>query len=174
MTKIHVSDHPDQFFYKLQWNDKLAIATFREMSHSRNQIGNVDSQKTICCFEYPQIIYEYPLKMLIRTDFPFQNELNKFIEKATEGGLIVKWLKNYRSFGKEKSQYQYTTFKIESFPIALGIYIFMITLALITVIMEKLVHGKVRTPNSKPIWRYIEMAIDPYRYFLLKDLDWGK
>lgn len=47
------------------------------------------------CFD--EVIYEYVLKFLIRRDFAFMKELNKFIQIASASGLIKKWYKTIKS-----------------------------------------------------------------------------
>lgn len=46
----------------------------------------------------------------------------------------------------------------------------MVLLTLLIWIIERIVHKNVRAHNSTGFWRYIEMAIDPYRYFLNFDI----
>ena len=174
MDKFEVTDHPHQFFNELRWNDKLAIAISRELSLSRNQTqtSHFDSVDSAHCFDHPNIIYSHSLSILTRKNFPLINELNQFIERATETGLFDKWVKRYRSFRGEQLQIQYTI-GLTNFIIVMTIYSGMVSLAFIIIVIERFVYGKVRSLNSNPFWRYIEMAIDPYRHFLLEDLDWA-
>lgn len=165
MNIFEVTDHPDKCINELLWNDKLAIAISRELS--------ICSRNNAYCFDHPNIIYEYSLSMLTRKDFPLINELNQFIQGAVEGGLITRWLKRYRSREKEIPP-EYTDINWENFSIYVVFYLGLTFFAFVMLIIEKIVYRKVREPNSKPFWRYIEMAIDPYRYFFREDLDWAK
>lgn len=175
MNNFQVVKQPDRYFCKLQWDNKLAIAIPREQYRSRSETENLgfNYQNIAYCFDHPDVIYDYSLVMLVRNDFLLLNELNHFIRRAIDGGLVDKWLKRYRSFGIGKLDANDTTVKLETLFIELVIYLGIATLAFIIVLVERFVYGKVKTPNSKPWWRYIEMAIDPYRYFLLDDLDWA-
>lgn len=94
--KFQVVEHPYIFLNKLEWNNKLAVAVSTELSFSRVKTENsqIFHQMDFYCFDQPNIIYKYSLKMLTRKSFPYLNELNDFIQRASDGGLIVKWLSN--------------------------------------------------------------------------------
>ncbi|XP_031634347.1 uncharacterized protein LOC116347768 [Contarinia nasturtii] len=90
---------PSDYIDQLEWNDKLAVALSRELSRSPTGKDN-DSSLKIYCFEHPNNIYEYPLKVLMHKKFSYAKELNTFIRFARECGLIDKWLKEYLPFVK--------------------------------------------------------------------------
>lgn len=167
-------NRPDEYLSQLKWNDKLAVAVSFELSRSYAPMGNVEFnvQRDIYCFDHRNNIYGYPLKILIQMDFPFLNELNRFTQRVIESGLIEKWLSQYRLHGKEKFQMSYTIVQTEYFYVLFFIFTLMSIVAILTFIFERIVHQKVRTPNSSSHWRFIEMCIDPYRHFFLDTFEW--
>lgn len=162
----------DELIKSLKWNDQLAIATSHELSISRALFGSnhLDPRSITYCFDRPNNVYEYLLKVLMQKNFPYQYELNKFIQYALEGGLVVKWLKDYRFLAEKESIYEYITIDVKNWYAPCFIYLIMSTFSLFILISERIIHKKVRSTNAHPIWRYLEMSIDPHRYFFLQDL----
>lgn len=172
MTKFKTVEHPSEYFDQLQWNDKLAVAASYEESRSKAKNLSINSKKSIYCFRGENIIYEHSLKILTRKNFPLLNNLNNFIRQASESGLIEKWLKHYQSIRDEKSEIEYITVQTETLLIELVIFCCMMSLASLAVILERKTFQKTRAPNATPFWRYLEMSIDPYRYFFMKRVEW--
>lgn len=96
------------------------------------------------------------------------NELNRYIKQAGEGGFIVKWLKGicYGPFSEKKPPFEYIEVKGEMFQSIHMMNFCLMCGALLVAILEKIVFKKVQARNVG-FWKYVEMAIDPNRYFLL-------
>lgn len=172
LRQFNVVESPEQYLGELKWNNKLAIAISHEKSCCRTQVENsrVNIQNEIYCFDHPNIVHDYSLKMLVRSIFPHLNELNRFIRYASEHGLIVKWMKDYQSTHKGKGhQFQYSKFSLEFHADILVLFICMDLVACIILFIEWIIHKKNQEQNSKSFWRFAEMFIDPYRYSFLKD-----
>lgn len=108
----------------------------------------------------------------MQKDFALINELNEFILRATDSGLINKWLrgKKFETLKEKPQQFQNISIGISSIIVLLFICTGMLVFALSFFIIEIIVDKKVREEISARFWRYIEMSIDPYRYFLLNDV----
>lgn len=162
-------DNPNEYLHHLEWNDELAVAV------SKGQLLDVElvSNLSLYCFNSPNLIYGYPLKIMTSKEFQFLDELNRFIQMTTDSGLITKWLKG-NSFGSVVSNKQplhnYVEVELESAAAFLVMYFFIMLLVLAAAIVEKITFHKVQLPNVGPIWKYIGMLVDPHRYFLLGDL----
>lgn len=107
----------------------------------------------------------------MRKGFDLQKKLDRFIEYSIENGVIVKWIRKYtyRTFDEKwRIQMDQAIAEIFTFfvPIILGLFLG----ASIIFLFEVIVHTKVHSHGSAKIWRYIQMMIDPERYFLLYDL----
>lgn len=175
ITKFKVFEHPSDYFVELEWNNKLAVAALYEESRSKTKQSPIEFKKDIYCFGQENIIYEYSLRMLARKDFPLLNDLNIFIRRVSECGLIDKWLKSYRSLEEDKNnRLSYSAYKLENLYFLLVICITLKMLALMTFILEKTTFRKIQTPHARPFWRYVEIIIDPYRHFFLRHIDWSK
>lgn len=103
----------------------------------------------------------------MRPNFPYSNELNRFIQQATEGGLINKWINNYRWHLKVADQNEIVYIKFQNWALFLGILLIVWLFLISLFMLERTVHKKVRTIGSRRIWKYIEMMIDPVRRCLL-------
>lgn len=105
------------------------------------------------------------MQLLMRKDFPLANELNNFIRQTSESGLIEKWLKRYRSQEQENIYIEYSRFSTESYYMIYGIYVFTSFLSTSILALEIVIKKNLKKINSSRLWRYLEMYIDPYRYF---------
>lgn len=165
LNKFKIVENIDEHLRQIEWNNELAVATSIErVRRLRYQFG-----LNVHCFNYLNNIYAYPLKFLASEHFLYLNELNRFIQHASDGGLIVKWLENVEQFSEKRSLYTYSEVHLESL-YGVGILFFILIFAFLVLILEKVVKKKVQIQNANQMWRYIEMAIDPYRHFLLSDL----
>lgn len=155
---------------QLEQNSKLAVAT----SIERVQKMRLDSNLKLFCFDYPNNIYEYPLTILMKKDFPLLEELNTFIQYASDGGLIVKWLKGnrYSSVSEKPPNFNFSEGNFNSHWFNGIIFCSVTLLSLAVFFVEILIHRNIQGNKSSIFWRYCQMIIDPYRYFLLKDLSY--
>lgn len=174
LNKFKIIRDPNDYFDQLEQDDKLAVAASREFFISSTSVEErrIKLKKRVHCFNHPEHIHEYSLRILVRKSFPLLEELNGFIERVGENGCVDKWLKRYRFAAEKEPIYQYAVATVASFasPWIVGMCIFVLELFVITT--ERIVYSKVRTPNSSKLWQYIEMLVDPNRYFLLDNIDW--
>lgn len=113
----------------------------------------------------------------MKKDFPLVDELNNFIKYSDQGGLILKWLKDYEwSQQKFEIDYHvdYESLSLEYIWGGLIIYCCQCLLAFTTVIAEQMIHKNARKPNAAKLWIYAEMFIDADRHFLLNKYDFLK
>ncbi|XP_031639661.1 uncharacterized protein LOC116351666 [Contarinia nasturtii] len=174
LTKFKIVEHPSEYFGQLELNDRIAVAASFEDSRSKPRDFRFGPKMSIHCFDFDNIIYEHSLKMLTRKGFPHLNDLNDFLQRASESGLIDKWLKAYRLVREEKSKVEYVTVKAEILLVALVIYSCMNLMAFLIIFVERKTFQKARSANAAPFWRYLEIVIDPYRYLFLQKVDWKK
>lgn len=168
MEKFEITNDQNYNLRQLEWNSKLAVATSLE----RVRKMQLKSELKLYCFNNPNNIYEYSLKILMKKDFALVNELNRFIRYASDGGLIVKWLKGntFISDSEKSSKFGFSEAHLNSLLFNGIIFCGVSTLSMIVFIAEMLVYKNVQKNVSSTFWRYCQMFIDPYRYFLLKDL----
>lgn len=88
-------------------NTSVGVSRELILSHAGERRNRQDD---IYCFEHSNIIFEHPLSLLTPIDFPLLNELNSFIERANENGLIINWLNRYGTFRDRRN-----TFHTENF-----------------------------------------------------------
>lgn len=164
LKKFKVIERPTEYIHQLKWNNKLAVALYREQFLSHGGNGNVKTY----CFDYRNGIHEHAVSMLIRKNFSYTNQLNAFIRYARDSGLVTKWLSNYRSHEKEPPFF-YRNFSLQAVSLLLAFIGSMLVGATCIMVLENIVNRKVQMHNSPPFWRYIEMLIDPNRYLFLND-----
>lgn len=149
-------------------NPKLAVALSRE--HIRWIRKNTDLE--FFCFEKPEIIYSFPMKFLVHTNFTFRNELDEFIKAASASGLIEKW----RSIAGAQSNHGNNTegrtnglLTLEHVYVALGAWVATWSYQFLVLLTENVVYKQVRNSKGKRrrFWKLIEMIIDPDRHFFL-------
>lgn len=107
----------------------------------------------------------------MRKDFPLHSELNRFIERAVENGLIVKWSKKkiFRSVKEKAPEVHFIEITLEMYLILDLICVGMLATAGIALIFERVVYKRARLRGAARLWRYIDMMFDSNRYFLLND-----
>lgn len=157
----NVGDHLPQ----LEWNNILAVATSIQQVQFRSDLDAY-------CFISPENIYEYLVSIFVRRNFSHLHEHNKFIHQASDSSLFIKWLNKYESNSSSKTQlqFQYQQVNMNTFAFLGSLCICMWTGAFLHLIAERFIYKQVRRGNSACVWIFIEMAIDPYRYFFLNDL----
>lgn len=169
LQKFQISTSPIDNLHQLQWNNKLAIAISRNYFNDKQFM----SISYMHCIRNDNV-YEYPLTVLASKSFPFMNELNRFIQRSVDTGLIVKWVEgiHYCTSTPKKPLYEYTEVTFDSLSGSLLLWIFMLATTLLAFITEIIAWRKVQAQNPARIWHYIEMMVNPIRYFLLKDRDY--
>lgn len=163
LDKFTVTNVTSENFNRLDWNDKLAVAS----SFERAQYLRSKSYFDLYFFDHPNQIHTHASKFLMRPRFSFVNELDKFIEQASNGGLINKWLKRYRLVSKGNDPDEYRYLKFENLAFHFGNSIIVWLFALFVLMIERIVFRKVRMVGSNRFWRYVEILIDPDRHFLM-------
>lgn len=163
-----MTNDTSEYMRQLKHKDGLAVATTIERVRSSRE-------SMAYCFDHLENFYEYPLSILMRTDFPLSNELNEFIQQASSNGFLSIWLKQNQfewpiDIENDENEFQSVTVDTIFYLLA---FFFVFSFALLLFVAgERFVYEKVRCENSSKIWRYIEIAIDPHRYFLMRDLSY--
>lgn len=147
-------------------NQKMAVGLSR--SYALNERNPLNPR--FYCFDKFEFIYEYDLKILMRKNFSHQKRLNRFIEMASESGLIEKWSKRIvRQYSTPKDEDMYKHIKSNNF---YGIYL-LVTAVNISIIVifffERYVHKMAHAPNSSRFWVYLDLYISPDRFFWLEN-----
>lgn len=167
LYKYKVVSDPYEYLQYLEWNDTLAVTASLETVKNDEFISKLD----IFCFNAPNRIYEYPLKILTKKRFAHLMKLNQFIEIASEAGLILKWLKgfNFDVFEKEPL-YQSADVEMETFFLLVVVTTCLHILAIFIIWLERRTFMKIHKETNARAWRFIDKTINPDRYFLNKSL----
>lgn len=160
-----ITNDISDYLHQLERDNKLAIAT----SYERIRKYQSNSGAKLYCFNDMNNLYGYPLKILMQKNFPYADELNRFIMHASEGGLIYKWLKR-RNRSEKPTKLHYFYFKLESLLFGGTIFLGTTALTFLILFVEMIVFKNVQKANPALIWLFMDMAIDPERHFLLEDL----
>lgn len=168
MRNFEVSENLNENLQQLEWDHKLAVA----VPLGRLQI-NESTAKSVYCFDKANNIETYPLKIFMIKEFPLQKELNQFIQRMSEGGLIAKWAKgtNFQS-SKDRFQSDQNQISMNIIPVGAIFCSCLVLFDILIFILELIMHKKIRTPGSFRIWRFIELMINPDRLFLNNDLSY--
>lgn len=162
MEKFKVCDEIDFCLEQLQIDDHLAVAVSREYALHTRRLG----KSSYYCFENLNIIYNYGLKIWMKKDFQFANELNQFVEHAVEAGLINKWLSNNEArlmyFPRGEVYKPVTLAHLTGGLLCLAC---VLTSAICTFIAEQLVCKKIQRGNASKFWIYTDKALNPLVQF---------
>lgn len=163
-----MTNDTNAYMRQLKWDNKLAVATTIE--HVQSKFESI-----AYCFDHLESFYEYPLAILMRKKFPLANELNEFIQQINSNGLLSMWLKR-NQFGShvdiESDEKEFQNVNVDTI-FYLLVFHFMFSLGLVLFLAaERFIYKKVRSKNSSKVWRALEIGIDPYRHFLLRDLSY--
>lgn len=152
---------------QLHTNRYLAVA----ISLEHAQYTHLISKSKIYCFENPETITEFAVQMLVRKDFPYLNELNAFINKAKESGLILKWLNENRNHQIHKEMHEgYGQINTETFLIIFIAWIGLTFIPSLIFVIERIVFHWAHKQNPTRISIFLEKMINSERYFLLNDI----
>lgn len=165
MRKFSVTKDLNKDLQQLYWDRRLAVAISTEHARYVRNSKNLE----FYCFNHPNKIHEYSTKYLLRHNFPFLKELNRFLKQASDGGLIAKWIKTCPHAAKKITNMK--PFEDGSIIVELFIHNTAIIVAFIVLIIEKIVHKKVHTQGSGRFWSFIQTLIDSERYFLLNKVN---
>lgn len=154
----------DDCLAHLRDNERFAVA----VSHRHAMTNPKLSYSMIYCFTDREQIYRYPVSMLIKKDHAMLDAINEHIQRAVEGGLLVKWLKDIdgklnkmidADLGPKK-------LTIEHISTAFMLYTIFGSLAVVAFIVELIVHPRASRPGASRIWKIVDMLIDGDRHFL--------
>lgn len=157
-----------QCINQLRFDSQMAVAISHD--HAR-RIRKLAAQQ-FYCFERAESIHNYALKFYVRSNFPYVNELNAFIEALSENGLIEKWRADngiaykFQSVRQDSEDIKITLQKI------IGLLCFTIILQLLIVFVlfsEILIHKCARKTNCHRFWIIAEKTINPVRYFMVEN-----
>lgn len=167
LCKYEIVSDPFEHLQHLQWNDTLAVAVSLETVKNEESISKLN----FFCFNGPNQIYEYPLKILAKKHFPYMGKLNRFLEMASESGLIVKWLKGFNFDASEKEpQYEYAVVEMESFLMIVVTTTCLHILAFLFIYLERKTFKKIRSDTVSRSWQFVHKIINSDRYHLKENL----
>lgn len=161
IEKFKICDNLDTCLRQLHDNAKFAVAISRE--HALN--SHLISASQLYCFEKSEIIYNYHLKFLLHTKFPYKTEMNRFIRMASANGLIAKWHSSTRI--KVPQQFAEKVYGVTMID-ELILWFYMLISMFLVLLLEIFIHNRMQNSELK-LWKSIDMFIDPHRHFWLKN-----
>lgn len=153
----------DDCLNRLYQSHRLAVAVSREHAKSNERL--LPSQ--LDCFDNSEIIHEYELTFLVRDNFKFLANLNKFIQMARSGGLIEKWRRDNQHQMYKPTKLIRTQLKVNNFHGIFLLWTLFFAFQTLTLFGELFVYKKANATNASRIWVMVERAIDSNRYYLL-------
>lgn len=152
----------------------LAVAVSRTHAMTTQLYRNGE----IFCFDRSQNIANYTVSLAIRSDYGM-TAINKIIRGILEGGLNIKWLRNFQA--KVQSEIyaieEWITKPIDFIEVLtpiLWVFATGMILATLTFIVELIIarqNGRVQTVAQRKLWMQLEKLIDGRRHmFNLKEI----
>lgn len=149
---------------QLETDDALAVAVSRERALN-NRLLHRD--KMFC---FAENIQTQPISLILRKHYPFENDLNEFIVRATEAGFFVKWKKDSRlKYEHEVFGTQYM--KLDHLYGAMLAAFLMLILATFVFITERVAYRRAHSSNATRFWKLVEILMNPVRSFMLESFE---
>lgn len=147
----------------LKLNERSAIAISNAFMRTSGLLGT----STVYCLKRNDAIHEYAVKFLVRQNLSYETELNDFILRTGQSGLITKWLKSINFRHSVKAPMEMTEITLENQKVLMVISCLMILLATIMLVFEIIVRSQVMKDERGHFWCYVERLIDPDRHYFL-------
>ena len=161
LQNFEVCDDIDECLNRLEFDDKLAVAT------SRYHIEAMQQQQNIFCFEPSQNIYNYLNTFMIRNDFPMKREFDEILKRIITSGLLSKWqkdMRHYRASIELNTQWKILNFGELTY--AFTMFVGLIA-ALMALIAEIYIYKKANSVNATNYWKFWDKIICGKRYYFL-------
>lgn len=165
LQKFNICENLDVCLKRLDSNQRLAVAISLEQAQSSRYASK------IYCFRKSDAFLAYSLQILVRKDFPFLEELNKFINAASASGLIEKW----QTDNKARCDFKYPTDRFHQMTMDNFVTFFILWISLAIVpcfvfVLENVIFYMTHKQNPTKFSHYLELWIDGDRHFLLDDI----
>lgn len=176
IERYRICTNIDLCLMALANDNRLAVAISRMHTYQNHTRRNV-SMDSIYCFDKNEQIIQYPMMLMMATNnnnrWAF-DRIQRLAQLAMQGGLFVKWLKDYPSFrhlgnrrrhsdANGESQVQ----TIEHIIFAFMIYLLVISMAFVAFAIECIVYRRSRCRGVHRYWKLADILVDGKRHFFL-------
>lgn len=145
---------------QLEQIDDLAVAISRQ--HARA----TTSARDIFCFSRSNNIRNYSVALLTRDNRLQLREWNKIIQQSIEAGLIEKWSCARCNKPKMESGAVYNPLECDRFYGGILLCLISMFIATTILILERIIHQKLREENVHRFWKTADWIIDGRRHML--------
>lgn len=165
IKQYRICPNIDDCLALVSYDVRLAVAASYKHSMSRQTISN----RVVYCFKEPNHIYVQQISMIMKDTHPLLKDINRMIQKASEGGLIGKWEYDISTRYQWETDHIKGTRKLsfEHIFLAIVVYISFVCFATGAFISEVIIYHFSKRPNACRFWTIASTLIDGDRYFCL-------
>lgn len=170
LEKFQVHGDLNLYLDQLSIDDYLAVAVSQEyalskqLTEGKNAWTNIFS--SVHCFENWENIQNFELKVLMKKEFRFVDELNYFIKYSLQGNLVKKWLADEEvrfKYGQTAAYIEPVGFTYLAAPYCL--YALCSLLATLIFFAEKAIYRKSKQLNASKFWINADLMMNDDRLF---------
>lgn len=122
----------------------------------------------IFCFDDSSNIRSHFVSMFIHKDFAFGRRVIEVVNRAFEGGLLVKWTKDTQIQPGDTELFVGIQLGIHQLGGAIFGFIFFLIFSILAFIAEILAHKRVQILNPSRFWVIVDVVINNNCYFFNK------
>lgn len=161
-NNFEVCTEIDKCLYRLEFDDKLAVAT------SRLHVQTLPLYEHIFCFDQTQNIHNFLNVFMIRSDFQMNFSFNNLLKMVVVSGLTAKFQRDLK-IHQEKSITFSEAHRINliDFYFVFVFATFLIILIIIAIALEFIIYYKSRSVNATKVWKTLDKIICGRRFFFL-------
>lgn len=117
------------------------------------------------CFDHFENIADYPVSLFMRKTFENTSAVNRAIRQLIEGGIFVKWQRDFQSKNQRKQEPPILTASLKSLSFAFGLlYGGGLSLAIFSFTAEIVIVKQLKKNDHHLIWNYLDRFFDGHRH----------
>lgn len=161
MQHFEICEKMDKCLHRLEYDDKLAVAT------SRFHMKSLNIQSNVFCFGSYENIYSYLATFMIRSDFKFKDKINDILDKIILSGLFSKWKKDLRLDRQLLNNEEVRKINKTDLQILWLILFWATIICLLVTLIEIFVKYQVQSKNAWKLWTCLDKFLNGKRNFFL-------
>lgn len=163
MKNFEICDEIDKCLHRLEFDEKLAVAT------SRLHVNVMPMLQNNFCFTQSQNIQQYFISFLIKKNFPLRNQFDEIIKRIETSGFFFKWKHDLQTHHNSNVNREFRRLSIADLEFMLAMLLCTTAASFVIIILEIFINYKVKSKNSTNFWKLLDKIICGERRFFLLD-----
>lgn len=163
MNNFEICDEIDKCLYRLELDEKLAVAT------SRLHVNVIPMLQNNFCFTQSQNIQNYFVSFLIKKNFSLRNQFDHIIKRIETSGIFFKWKQDLQVYHNSNVNREIRKMNTTDLQFMFTMLLCTTAASLVIVLLEIFINYKVKSRNSSKFWKLLDKIICGERQFFLLD-----